>query len=33
MVDLTQRKLTKNEWETIEIPISPDEKTYFTNDY
>ena len=25
-MDLTQRKLTKNEWETIEIPISGDEK-------
>ena len=26
-MDLTQRKLTKQEWESIEIPVSPHEKT------
>lgn len=26
-MDLTQRKLTKQEWEGIEVPVSPEEKT------
>ena len=26
-MDLTQNKLTKSEWDSIEIPVSPDEKT------
>jgi hypothetical protein len=25
-MDLTQRKLTKQEWEGIEVPVSPEEK-------
>ena len=26
-MDLTQRKLTKQDWEGIEVPVSPEEKT------
>jgi hypothetical protein len=29
-MDLTQTKLTKSEWDNIEIPVSPDEKTIAT---
>ena len=29
-MDLTQRKLTRSEWETIETPVSPQEKQILT---
>jgi hypothetical protein len=28
-MDLTQSKLSKNEWETIEVPVSENEKKYW----